>query len=84
MDFLIASLAPGVIIMYLVYRHDLEKEPIKMLFKAFFGGIGSIFLSLMISIPLGLALNPEGISSAGFDAFMGAAIPEEIGKWLIF
>ena len=84
MNFLIASLAPGVIIMYLVYRHDLEKEPIKMLLKAFFGGIGSIFISLMISIPLGLALNPEGISSAGFDAFVGAAIPEEIGKWLIF
>ncbi|MFM7730836.1 MAG: PrsW family glutamic-type intramembrane protease [Flavobacteriales bacterium] len=84
MNFLIASLAPGVIIMYLIYRHDLEKEPIKMLIKAFSGGIGSIFLSLCISIPLGLALKPEGISSAGFDAFLGAALPEELAKWLIF
>ena len=84
MTFLIASLAPGVIIMYLIYRHDLEKEPMRMLVKAFFGGVLSAFLSLCISIPLRMIFNPAGIESATFSAFMGAAIPEEVAKWIIF
>lgn len=84
MTFLIASLAPGVIIMYLIYRHDLEKEPMRMLVKSFFGGVLSAFLSLCISIPLRMIFNPEGIESATFSAFMGAAIPEEVAKWIIF
>ena len=84
MTFLIASIAPGIVIMYLIYRHDLEKEPMKMLVKSFFGGVLSAFLSLCISIPLQLIFNPEGIDSATFSAFMGAAIPEEIAKWIIF
>jgi len=84
MTFLIASLAPGVIIMYLIYRHDLEKEPMRMLVKSFFGGVLSAFLSLCISIPLGMLFNPDGAESATFSAFMGAAIPEEVAKWIIF
>ena len=84
MTFLIASIAPGVLIMYLIYRHDLEKEPIKMLVKSFFGGILSAFLSLCFSIPLAMIFNPGGVESATFSAFMGAAIPEEFAKWIIF
>ncbi|MFM7983094.1 MAG: PrsW family intramembrane metalloprotease, partial [Candidatus Fonsibacter sp.] len=68
----------------LIYRHDLEKEPMRMLVKSFFGGVLSAFLSLCISLPLGMLFNPDGIESATFSAFMGAAIPEEIAKWIIF
>lgn len=55
-----------------------------MLVKSFFGGVLSAFLSLCISIPLRMIFNPEGIESATFSAFMGAAIPEEVAKWIIF
>ena len=65
-------------------RHDLEREPIHMLVKTFFGGVLSIFLSLCFSLPLGMIFNPEGADSPGFSAFMGAAIPEELAKWIIF
>ena len=54
MTLLISSIAPALIIMFLIYKHDLDKEPIQMLVKAFFGGVLSIFIALAIALPLGL------------------------------
>jgi len=82
----ISSIAPALIIMYLIYKHDLDKEPIQMLVKAFFGGVLSIFMALAIALPLGLfeSVFPSGILRAFYSAFFCAGIPEEFAKWLIF
>ena len=69
MYLLIASIAPAFIIMYIVYRHDTVKEPISMLAKAFFGGVLSIAITLIITYPiLGIELN-SGAMKSFFDAF---------------
>jgi RsiW-degrading membrane proteinase PrsW (M82 family) len=86
MTLLISSIAPALLIMFLIYKHDLEKEPIQMLVKAFFGGVLSIFIALAIALPLGLfeSAFPSGILRAFYSAFFCAGIPEEFAKWLIF
>ena len=84
MYLLIASIAPAFIIMYIVYRHDTVKEPLSMLAKAFFGGVLSIAITLIITYPiLHIELN-SGVMKSFFDAFFKAGIPEELSKWLIF
>lgn len=86
---LIAALAPVAMLLYYIYRKDeFRKEPVKEVLKAFGLGILSVFVSLMISGPLGaFGLYPEeqetiwdGIAIS----FFGAAIPEEIAKFLMF
>ena len=83
---LLSAAAPALLIMYLVYRHDLNKEPIRMLAIAFFGGVLSILLSLLFSIPLSMFQSemPPAFIHSFYDAFFLAAIPEELAKWLIF
>lgn len=82
----ISSIAPALIIMFLVYQHDLKKEPIKMLLKAFFGGVLSIFIALAIAGPLSYfeKFFAPGFARSFYTAFFCAGIPEELGKWLIF
>lgn len=86
---LIAALAPAAVLVYYIYRKDkYQKEPPKEILKAFGLGILSVFVSLLISTPLGiLGLFPDdtitfldGVATA----FWGAAIPEEIAKFLMF
>ncbi|NBU92915.1 MAG: protease PrsW [Flavobacteriia bacterium] len=83
---LLSAAAPALLIMYLVYRHDLNKEPIRMLAIAFLGGVLSIFLSLLFSTPLSMLKwqMPPAFIVSFYDAFFLAAIPEELAKWLIF
>ena len=86
---LIAALAPVAMLLYYIYRKDeFQKEPVKEVLKAFGLGVLSVFVSLMISGPFGaVGLYPEeqetvwdGIAIS----FFGAAIPEEIAKFLMF
>ncbi len=86
---LIAALAPVVMLLYYIYRKDeFQKEPVKEVLKAFGLGVASTVLSLMISGPFGaIGLYPaeqvtvwDGIAIS----FFGAAIPEEIAKFLLF
>ena len=84
MYLLIASIAPAVIIMYIIYRHDTVKEPLSMLVKAFFGGVLSIAITLIITYPIAHIELNSGAMKSFFDAFFKAGIPEELSKWLIF
>lgn len=86
---LIAALAPVAVLIYYIYRRDkYQKEPVKELLRAFGLGIISVFVSLLISIPLsgvGLFENePSTLWGALSTAFLGAAVPEEIAKFLMF
>jgi RsiW-degrading membrane proteinase PrsW (M82 family) len=86
---IIAALAPAVMLLYYIYRKDsFRKEPVKEVLKAFFFGVLSIFVSLTISSPLGsmgLYVNdPQTFVGAVATSFFGAAIPEEIAKFIMF
>lgn len=82
------ALLPIAVLAFYIYNKDQNKpEPTGQLVKAFFYGVLSIPLSFCISIPLGLigaypaeATNIWGSIST---AFFGAAIPEEIAKFVM-
>lgn len=85
MVFLISSITPVIIFMFLIYYKDSIKEPLGLLMKCFFGGFLSVILTLIIVrfiYPIG-----DGLSSAFarsfFDAFFQAGFPEELSKLII-
>lgn len=92
---LISALAPVAILLWYIYRKDNEQpEPAKWLLKAFGFGVLSAFLSFVFSVPasslLGMGMDANTYSSIGkafADAFLLAAIPEELAKlimlWLL-
>ena len=85
---LLTALLPVVILVYYIYYKDKKSpEPTGQLVKAFLWGILSVPLSLCISIPLGLigVYPTEATSILGSvsAALFGAAIPEEIAKFIM-
>lgn len=85
---LLAALAPIAILAYYIYRRDkFQKEPVKELLKAFGMGILSVPVSLLISTPLEFAgfysMDTQTLLDAVKVSFLGAAIPEEIAKFLM-
>lgn len=83
MTLLIASVFPVIIFLYTIYRKDHDKESTLLLFKCLMGGVGSVFLSLILTFFLGeldLRFNGEFMSSF-YKAFFEAGIPEEISKF---
>ena len=85
---LLTALLPIAILVYYIYHKDKKSpEPTGQLVKAFFYGILSVPLSFCMSIPLGLigVYPAEATSILGSvsTAFFGAAIPEEIAKFLM-
>ena len=85
---LLVALLPIVILAFYIYRRDKSvPEPIEQLLKAFFLGVLSLWLSLCMSVPFGwIGLYPEEpttIFGSVRVAFFGAAIPEEIAKFVM-
>ncbi len=69
----------------MIYKKDTIKEPWTLLAKCFSGGI---FLAVIFSLALSLLVIPDisfnnPLLNAFYDAFFGAAIPEEIAKFVI-
>lgn len=82
------ALLPILILVYYIYHKDKKSpEPTGQLVKAFFYGILSVPLSFCMSIPLGLiGVFPTEVTSilgSVSTAFFGAAIPEEIAKFIM-
>ena len=92
---LISALTPVAVLLWYIYRKDKEQpEPAKWLLKAFVFGVLSTLLSFVFSVPASRLLDLEmdagtytSISEAFADAFVLAAIPEELAKlimlWLL-
>lgn len=92
---LLSALAPVAVALCYIFKKDsAQPEPAKWLAKAFWYGMLSAFLSFVFSTPLGaifgLTLDAEvypSIFDAFADAFLLAAIPEELAKlimlWLL-
>lgn len=89
MTIIIAALAPAAVLLYFIWKKDsLQQEPVKELLRAFGMGVASVFVSLAITSPVmsaGLiSADPQTFWQCVADAFLGAAIPEEIAKFLMF
>ncbi|MBQ7310858.1 MAG: PrsW family intramembrane metalloprotease [Alistipes sp.] len=84
---LFIALLPVAILMFYIFKRDTEKEPIKEIWIAFGFGVLSVFVSLCFSVPAGniglYSDDPATIIGAIWKAFMSAAIPEEIAKFIM-
>lgn len=85
MTLLLASVFPVVIFLYVIYQKDHEKEPWSLLLKCLAGGCFSTILSLAFSLPLSSlsGLFPGDLLGSFQLSFLGAAIPEEVAKFII-
>ncbi|MDA3821056.1 MAG: PrsW family glutamic-type intramembrane protease [Bacteroidales bacterium] len=88
MSFIIAALAPVVIILFYIYFRDkYEREPIGLLLMSIFAGvlitIPVIFIEQLISSGNPFKGSSESrIGNAAYDAFLVAALVEEAFKFL--
>lgn len=84
---LTAAIVPGILLLYYVYSKDFNPEPKRMIYKGFFYGCLSVFVSTLISGPLmklGFFVSqPSSFAEALQTSFFGAAIPEESAKLLM-
>jgi len=88
---IITALLPVLILGWWIYKKDsAHPEPLKQLLLAFFFGVGSAFVSMLISAPLMLLFgispdieNVTSLSGALSIALFAAAIPEECAKLLM-
>ena len=82
------AMLPVVVLMYIMYRKDsMQPEPKEQLRKAFYWGVLSCFLSALMSGPFAaIGLFPQEVKTV-MDAFrisfFGAAIPEEVAKFVV-
>ncbi|MCC7521534.1 MAG: PrsW family intramembrane metalloprotease [Flavobacteriaceae bacterium] len=85
MTLLIASITPVIIFLYTIFKKDKNKEPLSLVAKCFLGGFASIIITLIIDIPLIPYSEsiPSPFFKSFFDAFIVAAIPEELSKYVI-
>lgn len=79
------ALLPALLLGWWIYRKDsMRPEPPQMLFKAFFYGMGSAFLSLAITTIMGvmgiMVYDLGSYVGAVSTALFAAAVPEEIAK----
>lgn len=79
------ALLPALLLGWWIYRKDsMRPEPPQMLFKAFFYGMGSAFLSLVITTIMGamgiMVYDLGSYVGAVSTALFAAAVPEEIAK----
>lgn len=73
----------------ILYRKDKYKsEPVEEILKAFGWGVVSVFVALFFATPLvsffGISSDPTTLLGAVAVSFIGAAIPEEPAKFLMF
>ena len=83
MDYLLIGLSilPVVVLMIFIYFQDkYQKEPIKLLAKAFIGGMLAIPLDFVVIDLIKLVFYSE---STAYQAFFEAGIPEELSKFII-
>jgi RsiW-degrading membrane proteinase PrsW (M82 family) len=80
-----AALIPSILLMWYFHSRDVFAEPAGVLWRVFGLGVLSIFPILFVALPVDLVI--DGIRSPlihGFaSAFLVAAIPEELAKFLV-
>lgn len=80
------AILPVVVLMVYIYRQDkYQKEPVKSLAKAFFGGMLAIVLDILLVSGLRSLWSDTAIAGTIFyDYFIEAGMAEEFSKFAIF
>ena len=86
--YIIAAFFPAVLIIWLFYYFDKNKEPLKALIRAFILGIMSTFLVVLLYLIIPtFATSVEEKGTLGValsESFLGAGLHEELAKFLVF
>lgn len=82
---IVTALLPVILLGWWIFRKDtLRPEPLKQLLAAFFYGVGSAFVALLINEVLSIMgmsiIDLETFGGAMSTALFSAAIPEEVAK----
>ena len=85
---LFTALLPVMILLFYMYRKDsMIPEPPGQLFKAFGFGVLSVYITLpfynLFQLIHLIVPNPQTIPECFSLAFLGAAVPEELAKWVM-
>lgn len=82
----IAILPVAGLLIFIYFQDKYQKEPIKSLLKAFFGGMLAVVFDIVLvtSIEFTIGYIPILSDTVFYDSFLTAAIPEELCKFLIF
>lgn len=85
---IVTALIPAVILGWWIYQKDsLHPEPLRMLIKAFLYGVGSTFVTLVITQLMGMiglfVYDLGSFAGAVGTALFAAALPEEMAKLLM-
>ena len=83
---ILAALLPVFVLLRFIYHQDsMKPEPANELLKAFLYGVGSVFVSMVFSVPVATLYDPGTSTLWGsiYTAFMEAAIPEELAKLIM-
>lgn len=79
------AIAPGICIAIFIYLKDKhEREPIGLLMKSFFYGMGAVVITLIISVPLSkvIPIDDQDLSQQAIHAFIIVALVEEFSKYI--
>ena len=85
---LILAVLPSIVLGWFIWKKDkVEKEPFALLVGLFFSGIGSVIVTLILSIFVYLLpmCNPStgtNLFELFFGVFIGIALVEEFSKWI--
>lgn len=83
----LAAILPAVVLMWFIYRRDPKKEPVYMLVMGFGYGLVAAGIAIVLEsavAAVGLSSDePSGLLSSVLTAFCGAAIPEELAKFVM-
>lgn len=79
------ALLPALLLLLYIYKRDkYQREPVKQILKAFFYGTGSVLVALLLAGPLTIyTLDSMPVMEKLRAAFLEAAIPEEIAKFVL-
>lgn len=82
----IAILPVAGLLIFIYFQDKYQKEPIKSLLKAFFGGMLAVVIDIVLVTSIGYTIGfiPILSDTVFYDSFLTAAIPEEVCKFLIF
>lgn len=79
------ALLPVLLLLFYIYKRDkYQPEPVKQILKAFFYGTGSVVIAFLLAKPLSIyTLDSMPIMEKLRVAFLEAAIPEEVAKFIL-
>lgn len=86
---LLVSILPVILVGRYIYNKDRDKEPVGLIVKLFFSGVGALVLTIFATVFLGMFF-PSLLSDPYetdlirlfFRVFFGVALIEELSKWI--